>query len=246
LSWRGAQILGSGSIQVIKLPFTDRREAGHLLGRCLAESGFDFKENAIVLGLARGGVPVAAEVASELRLPLDVVVVRKLGVPENKELAMGAVAGGRIQVLDQQLIAALRITASEVEKVAAEAVEAVNRRERYYRAERAAPDLQNLAVILVDDGLATGSSMLAAVHYVNSFRPKMVIATAPVGTEHACSRLKPFTGACFCLATPEEFLAVGQWYEDFGQVSDDDVRQILEQYYRRAGIPVTRGRMAGN
>ena len=224
---------------MIKLPFTDRREAGHVLGRCLAESGFDVKENAIVLGLARGGVPVAAEVASELRLPLDVVVVRKLGVPQNKELAMGAVAGGRIQVLDKQLIAELRIAPNEVEKVAAEAIETAIRRERYYRAERAAPALHNWTVILVDDGLATGASMLAAVHHVDSFRPKMVIAAAPVGTEQACSHLKPFTDACFCLATPEEFLAVGQWYEDFGQVSDDDVRQILDQYYRRAGPPLT-------
>jgi putative phosphoribosyl transferase len=211
----------------MKLPFQDRREAGQLLGRCLAEFGLSRNEKAIVLGLARGGVTVAASVAEELRLPVDVVAVRKLGVPGNPELAMGAVAGGRIEVLDEELISELKIDAGDIEKIAAKAVEEANGRERFYRANRPAPELRDCRVILVDDGLATGSSMLAAVHYVNSFRPKKVVAAAPIGTEEACSRLKRFTDGCFCLAIPEPFRAVGRWYLNFDQVGDEEVRLIL-------------------
>lgn len=229
---------------MIKLPFADRRQAGRLLGCHLADFDLASRENTIVLGLARGGVAVAAEVAEELGLPLDVVVVRKLGVPRNPELAMGAVAGGRIQVLDEDLIAELQIPSSEVEQIAAKAMEEAMWREHYYRAERNPPDLHNCIVILVDDGLATGSSMLAAVHYVNSFRPTKVIAAAPVGTDEACSRLKIFTDNSFCLAMPEDFRAVGQWYDDFGQVSDEEVRQILDRHYHRFGPQVTTRRAA--
>jgi predicted phosphoribosyltransferase len=231
---------------MIELPFRDRRDAGQQLGGYLAKLDFDFRQKAMLLGLARGGVSVAAEVAALLHLPLDMVVVRKLGFPGQNELAMGAVAGGRIQVLDNELIEECRIPSGEVEKIAAKAIEEASWRERYYRADRAAPDLHDSTVILVDDGLATGSSMLAAMHYVNSFKPKKVIAAAPVGTEEACSRLKNFTDACVCLATPQGFHAVGQCYLDFTQVTDDEVRQILEQNDQRAGReqqgPLTRVR----
>ena len=224
---------------MINLPFADRPQAGHLLGRHLACLNLGLAENAIVLGLARGGVPVAAEVADELHLPLDVVVVRKLGVPHNSEFAMGAVAGGRVQVLDEELIAQLAIPAAGVEQITARAVEEAILRERYYRTECSAPDLHGWTVVLVDDGLATGSSMLAAVRYVNSFRPTKVIAVAPVGTEEACSRLKTLTDDCICLAIPDEFRAVGQWYRNFTQVSDDDVRQVLQQHLQRFSPQVT-------
>jgi putative phosphoribosyl transferase len=224
---------------VIKLPFADRREAGQILGRRLAEFDLDFKENAIVLGLARGGVSVAAQVAKELRLPLEVVVVRKLGVPGNKELAMGAAAGGRIQVLNKQLIAELKIALTDVEVIATKAMEEADWREQYYRSERPAVKLHNSTVILVDDGLATGSSMLAAVQHVDSFGPKKVVAAAPVGTQEARSRVRRFTDACVCLATPDEFRAVGRWYVDFGQVSDEEVRRILEDHYRSFGPPIS-------
>jgi len=221
---------------MVELPFRDRRDAGQQLGGYLAQLHFDFRKKAIVLGLARGGVSVAAEVAALLHLPLDVLVVRKLGFPGQKELAMGAVAGGRMQVLDNELIEEHRIQSREVEKIAAKAIEEASWRERYYRAERAAPDLHDSTVILVDDGLATGSSMLAAVHHVNSFKPARVIAAAPVGTEEACLRLKNFTDACVCLATPQGFHAVGPCYLDFTQVTDDEVRHILEQNGQRAGL----------
>jgi putative phosphoribosyl transferase len=221
---------------MIELPFRNRRDAGQQLGGHLAELHFDLGKKAIVLGLARGGVSVAAEVAALLHLPLDVVVVRKLGFPGQKELAMGAVAGGRIQVLDNGLIEEHRIQSREVEKIAAKAMEEASWREHDYRAERATPDLHDSTVILVDDGLATGSSMLAAAHYVNSFKPKKVIAAAPVGTEEACSRLKKLSDHCVCLATPKGFHAVGQCYLDFTQVTDDEVRQILEQNDRRSWL----------
>jgi putative phosphoribosyl transferase len=215
------------------LPFRDRREAGQRLGSGLAELDLDFEENAIVLGLARGGMAVAAEVAERLRLPLDVVIVRKLGFPGHEELAIGAVAGGHIQVLDKELIERHKIAPIEVDGIAAEAMQEATWREHYYRSARAAPDLHNWTVILIDDGLATGSSMQAAVTYVTSFGPKKVMAAAPVGTKEACSRLKGFTDGCFCLLTPAEFGAVSEWYLDFTQVTDEEVRQILDQHYQR-------------
>jgi predicted phosphoribosyltransferase len=217
-----------------ELPFRDRRQAGQELGSSLAQLDFDLKENSIVLGLARGGVPVAAEVAAALRLPLDVMVVRKLGFPGYNELAIGAVAGGRIRVLDEELIEKHKIAASEVEKIAGAAITEATWRESYYRGDRLAHALQNWTVILVDDGLATGSSMLAAVHYVNSFGPKKMIAAAPVGTQEACSRLKTVAGACFCLFTPDGFQAVSEWYLNFTQVTDEEVRAILDAQYRQA------------
>jgi predicted phosphoribosyltransferase len=220
-----------------ELPFRDRRDAGQKLGLYLAEFDLESKENAIVLGLARGGVPVAAEVAAQLKLPLDAVVVRKIGFPGHDELAIGAVAGGHIQTLDEELIEKHKIAFSEVEKIAAEAIEEATRREHYYRAERAAAELHNWTVILVDDGLATGSSMLAAVRYVNSFQPRKTIAAAPVGTADACSRLKMFTDGCFCLSTPEGFQAVSEWYRNFTQVTDEEVREILDGQYRRIATP---------
>ena len=230
---------------MINLPFSDRRQAGRLLGAHLAQAKFDLKENALVFGLARGGIPVASEVATVLNLPLDVIIVRKLGAPGQPELAMGAVAGGRIQIRDEALIAELNFPANEVEKIVAKATEEARWREADYRANQTPPDLHNLTVIVVDDGLATGYSMLAAVEYVNSFRPKRVIAAAPVGTEAACSRIQNFADTCVCLAKPFDFQAVGRWYEEFGQVSDDEVRQILEQHRRTRPLVLTR-RAAAN
>ena len=226
------ETVGEG-VSMVELPSCYWREAGQLLGRSLA--GLDFtKEHAIVLGLARGGVPVAAGVAEELRLPLDTLVVRKLGVPGSPELAMGAAAGGKVQVLDHELIEALAIPANAVSAAAAKAVEEGLWREHYYRAEGCrAVDLHDRTVILVDDGLATGFSMLAAAHHVNGFGAKKAIVAVPVGTEEACSRLKKVTHACICLATPAQFHSVSQWYLDFSQVEDEDVQRILEQHRRR-------------
>jgi len=223
---------------MIKLPFRDRSEAGRLLGMAVAKRGFPentFAENTIVLGLPRGGVVVAAVVANILRAPLDFVMVRKLGVPWQPELAMGAIAGGRIRILDQALIEDLGVTSAEVDAVVLKEMDEVERRERLYRHEKLAPDLHDWTVILVDDGLATGSTMLAAVHYVNSFRPAKVIVAVPVGSSQACRRLESVVDECVCLAMPEPFGSVGAWYADFHQTTDMEVQQLLAQNRRQMG-----------
>jgi len=218
---------------MIKLPFRDRSEAGRLLGMSLAKRGFP--ENTIVLGLPRGGVVVAAVVANILRAPLDFVMVRKLGVPWQPELAMGAIAGGRIRILDQALIEDLGVTSAEVDAVVLKEMDEIERRERLYRSERLAPDLHEWTVILVDDGLATGSTMLAAVHYVDSFRPAKVIVAVPVGSAQACRKFESAVDECVCLATPEPFVSVGAWYSDFHQTTDMEVQQLLAQNRRQMG-----------
>lgn len=194
-------------------------------------------ENTIVLGLPRGGVVVGSAIAGTLRVPLDVVVVRKLGVPSQPELAMGAIAGSRIRVLDNNLVEELCISEAEVEAVVLKEMEEVERRERLYRDERPAPDLHGWTVILAEDGLATGFSMMAAVEYVNSFRPAAVVIAVPVGSTSACDWLKRFVTECVCLATPEPFVSVGTWYADFHQVTDDEVRKLMGQNYHRIGHP---------
>jgi putative phosphoribosyl transferase len=226
---------------MIQLPFKDRDEAGRLLGAKLA--GRQFPENTIVLGLARGGVAVGSPVAAQLRVPLDIVVVRKVGVPEQPELAMGAIAGGEVQTVDERLIGYLGISKDEVEEVVASEKAEAARRERLYRQGRPAPELKGRAVILVDDGLATGSSMLAAVRYVKSLQPASVVVAVPVASRQACQLLTMDAGDCVCLATPEPFHGVGVWYVDFRQTTDQDVERLLDQ--RRGRVPaegVTEGK----
>lgn len=211
---------------MIQLPFRDRDEAGRLLGAKLGAR--HFPENTIVLGLARGGVAVGLPVAAQLRVPLDIVVVRKVGVPDQPELAMGAIAGGEVRTLDQELIRHLGISQAEVEAVVASETAEAARRERLYRQGQPAPDLGGRVVILVDDGLATGSSMLAAVRYVKSLQPASVLVAVPAGSRQACQQLKKEADDCVCLATPEPFHGVGVWYVDFRQVTDDEVQHLLE------------------
>jgi putative phosphoribosyl transferase len=212
---------------MLELPFRDRTEAGQLLGAQLA--GRDWPKNSIVLGLPRGGVPVAVEVARELGLPLDVIVVRKLGVPWQPELAMGAIASGGVRVLDQQLIRMEGISQEDVEAIAAREEQEAERREQLYRAGRPPLALRKHTVILVDDGLATGSTMLAAVKCVKSLQPSAVIAAVPVASRQACAYLRHVADECVCLAVPEQFGSVGEWYQDFRQTSDADVRNLLRR-----------------
>jgi predicted phosphoribosyltransferase len=212
---------------MIQLPFFDRVEAGRLLGAEL--TGRHFRAEVVVLGLARGGVPVAYEVATALNVPLDVVVVRKLGVPWEPEFAMGALAGGRVRTLDETLIRQLGISEAEVDAVVKRESAEVERREVLYRMGRQKLDLRGRIVILVDDGLATGSSMLAAIHYAQSFRPAEVIAAVPVGAAEACRLIEKAGCECVCLAKPYPFHAVGEWYEDFRQIADGEVTRLLEQ-----------------
>ena len=186
-------------------------------------------KNPIVLALPRGGVPVGFEVARTLAAPLDVVVVRKLGVPWQPELAMGAIASGGVRILDEKLIFQQGIPSEEIERIAAREAQEVERRELLYRGNRLALELRNRPVILVDDGLATGSTMLAAVKCVKSLQPSVVIVAVPVASRQACVLIRDEADDCVCLATPTPFMAVGEWYQDFRQTSDAEVRELLQQ-----------------
>lgn len=181
----------------------------------------------VVLGLARGGVPVAAEVAARLRAPLDVFVVRKLGVEGRAELAMGAIASGGVRVLNQTVIDALGIGTDELDRVAERERQELDRRTRLYRGGRPAPDLAGKVVIAVDDGLATGSTMRAAVAALRQLGPRRIVVAVPVGAASTCQQLLEDADDVVCLRSPRHFHAVGQWYRDFSATTDDQVAEAV-------------------
>ncbi|MGV0852844.1 phosphoribosyltransferase [Mycolicibacterium phlei] len=204
--------------------FRDRREAGEVLAEELAAyRGRDV----VVLGLARGGVPVGWQVAHALHAPLDVFLVRKLGVPQWEELAMGALASGGGVVVNDDLMRSLGITNDALQRAIARETEELRRREQAYRGDRPPPDLADRIVILVDDGIATGASMLAAVRAVRAQNPARVVVAVPVGPASACHELAREADDVVCASTPPNFEAVGQVFEDFHQVTDDEVRELL-------------------
>jgi putative phosphoribosyl transferase len=211
---------------MVHLPFTDRFEAGRLLADQLAFH--KVAGDAVVLALPRGGVPVGFTVAERLHLPLDVVVARKLGVPWQPELAMGAIAGA-VRVLDEELVQEFGIDSEEVEGIVRREQVEVKRREEIYRGGRPPLELRGRTVILVDDGIAMGSTMTAAARYVQSLNPAAVIIAVPIGSRPACLRLAKEGDDLVCLAGPEPFLAVGQWYQDFHPVSDIEVQNLLAE-----------------
>jgi predicted phosphoribosyltransferase len=178
------------------------------------------------LGLARGGVPVAAEVAAALRAPLDVLVVRKVGVPGYEETAMGAVGPGGVTLLDRGLIATLRLDRQEVARAVVRARDEMRHRERAYRAGRPMPVVRGRTVILVDDGLATGATMMAAVETVRAHEPDRVVIAVPVGAKDALEQLSAVADDVVCLVVPDAMAAVGLWYEDFSATTDDEVRLL--------------------
>src|SRR5690242_8488600 len=206
-------------------PFANRAEAGRLLAAELKK--YTSQSDVVVLGLPRGGVPVAFAVARALHAPLDVLTVRKLGMPGQKELAMGAIAPGGVRVLHKALIKGARISSAEIEQIAAEEKRVMERGERLYRAGQPALPLRGRTVIVVDDGIATGATMHAALKAVKQQQPKSVIAAVPVASVEAWEVLAGEADEVVCLATPEPFYAVGLWYEEFPQVTDDEVRGML-------------------
>jgi predicted phosphoribosyltransferase len=207
--------------------FTDRHEAGRLLAEIL--NGYDLPTDAVVLGLARGGVPVAYEVASALGLELDVFLVRKLGVPLHPELAMGAIATGGVRVLNQDIIAELRIRPEDIERVAGTEEQELGRRELAYRDGRQPAHVRGRTVVLVDDGLATGASMRAAIEAVRQMGAARIVVGVPVAAAETCAELEALFPEleCACPLTPSPFYAVGLWYREFRATSDDEVRDLL-------------------
>lgn len=208
--------------------FTNRRDAGRKLATLLSRYANDAR--VIVLALPRGGVPVAAEVATALNAELDILTVRKLGVPGQEELAMGAVASGGVRVLDQGLIKDLRINQAAIEAITEQEQRELARRERLYRGDRPFPDLHGRIVLIVDDGLATGSTMRAAIKAVRQRAPLRIVAAAPVGSAGVCASLQDLADESVCYATPSGFMAVSEHYEDFGQTTDAEVFDIMAHY----------------
>jgi len=207
--------------------FPNRTEAGCLLAEKLAK--YADRDDVIVLGLPRGGVPVAFEVAQRLGAPLDVFVVRKLGVPGFEELAAGAIASGGVRVLNEDVTRAIPHADEMIEAVTVRETAELERREQIYREGRPSPELRDRVVILVDDGLATGATMRAAVKALRQRGVAKIVVVVPVGPPDTCREIEHEADETICLSTPPFFQAVGQYYEDFSQTSDEDVRELLSQ-----------------
>jgi putative phosphoribosyl transferase len=214
------------------LPYADRVEAGRFLAERLEE--YRNLPNVIVLALPRGGVPVAAEIAAALHAPLDVFLVRKLGMPGHEEFAIGAIASGGVRVLNDQAASMARVTDRIVDQVTKTELEELKRREKLYRGDAPPPDFTRKICILVDDGLATGSTMRAAVAGLKQHGPERIVVAVPVASVEACQLLAREADDVVCGATPEPFYAVGQWYRTFGQTSDEEVQELLQRSHQTA------------
>jgi putative phosphoribosyl transferase len=211
--------------------FEDREDAGRRLAENLHE--FAGRSDVIVLSLPRGGVPVGFAVADALSVPLDVFLVRKLGVPGQEELAMGAVASGGVRYINTEVVRELGILPEEIDRVATAEQQELDRRDQLYRDGRPAPDVHGKIVILVDDGLATGSSMRAAARALRQEQPAEIVVAVPVAASVTCDLLRSEVEQVVCLATPQPFFAVGQWYADFAQTTDEEVRELLRRAHAR-------------
>ena len=205
--------------------FRDRFEAGRLLAGRLG--AYAHRDDVLVLALPRGGVPVGYELARALRAPMDVFVVRKLGVPGHEELAMGAVASGGVRVINEDVVDALDISNEVIEQVARSEGEELERRERLYRDARPAPEVRDRVVIVVDDGLATGSTMRAAVKALRRLEPSRIVVAVPTAAPSTLAELRRMADECVSVIAPEPFRAVGLWYDDFSQTTDGEVRDLL-------------------
>jgi predicted phosphoribosyltransferase len=221
-----------------RVGFGDRREAGVVLAARLNQ--FAHRDDVVVLALPRGGVPVGYEVARALDAQLDVFVVRKLGLPGHPELAMGAIASGDVRVLNEDVLESYPVSRAAIESVTRTERVELERRERTYRDGRPLVPIEGRVVILVDDGLATGSTMRAAVLAVRRLHPARVIVAVPVGASQTCHALREVADEVICAFTPEPFRAVGLWYADFSQTTDEEVQQLLARANAGATTPVTR------
>lgn len=215
--------------------FEDRRDAGRALAEKLEDHAG--RPDVLVLGLPRGGVPVAYEVARALHAPLDVFLVRKLGLPGQEELAMGAIASGGIRVVNPDVLSELGVPEELIDEVAREEEEELARRERLYRGDRPPPQVEGRTVILADDGLATGASMRAAVAALRQLRPARIVVAVPVAARETCDELRSEVDEVVCAVTPEPLYAIGMWYRDFSQTSDEEVRSLLEAARAETGQP---------
>jgi putative phosphoribosyl transferase len=212
---------------VDNVPFRDRRDAGIKLAERL--SRYAGQSDLLVLALPRGGAPVAAEVAAALDAPLDVFLVRKLGVPGREELAMGAIASGGQRILNKEIVQELQIPSATIEAIEAKERKELHRRERAYRDDRPAPEIQGRTVIIVDDGLATGATMRVAALALRQMHPARLIGAAPVGAESVCEEMRTVVDEMVCIETPEPFFGVGYWYDNFEPTTDDEVRALLRR-----------------
>lgn len=213
-------------------PFDDRRDAGRQLGARLDHLA---GQNAVVLGLPRGGVPVAFEVARHIRAPLDVFVVRKLGVPGHEELAMGALASGGLRVLNDDVVRMLRIPEAWIDAAAERQQREIDRRERSYRGGASMQPVEGRTVVLVDDGIATGATMRAAAMALRRMSPRRLVIAVPVGAPSSCEEMTRHADEMICLEQPASFFGVGQWYRDFSQTTDEEVRRLLLEARGRGG-----------
>jgi len=216
----------------IELPFIDREQAGHMLGRALLR--YAGRPNVIVLALPRGGVPVAFQVVKAIDSPLDLMLVRKLGTPGQEELAMGAIATGGVRVLNSDIVGALGISEKTIEAVARREGQELERRQRAYRGDRPPPQVEAKCVILVDDGLATGATMRSAVAALRQQKPSRVVVAVPVAPFDTIEVLRQEADEVVCLATPEPFRAIGCWYRSFPQTGDNEVKDLLARAREKA------------
>jgi putative phosphoribosyl transferase len=215
----------------VELPYTNRFDAGRALADALAQ--YAGRSDVIVLALPRGGVPVAFIVAQRLGASLDLMLVRKLGVPGWEELAMGAIATGGVRVLNPDVVDEIGISAQRIDEVAHAELQELHRRQRAYRGERPLPTLKDQCVILIDDGLATGATMRAAIQAVRQQQPARLVVAVPVAPSHTIAALQPEVDEVVCPAMPEHFFSIGQWYDDFSQTTDDEVRALLERAWKQ-------------
>jgi len=212
------------------MKFRSRQEAGRELALRLHK--YAGRDDVIVLGVPRGGIPVAFEVATALRVPLDIFVLRKLGVPGHEELAFGAIGSGGIRVLNRDVIANLGVSEAEIASVTKSEQAELERREHHYRGERPPLNVAEKTVILIDDGIATGASLRAAIHAIRKMRPAAIVVATPVAPRLTCSLLRQDVDELVCVEVPEPFYGVGQFYQDFSQVSDEEVVQFLQHAIR--------------